>query len=150
MRWSKSAPSGSTARWSMTTSSAALQVCISIPVSACARRRSATSSMMSSRSASFVGVPVLADGWRRVDRHVRAPPSRLRLRCRVDRSRWAPSSGRSPFSGTARSLSEALSLSGRVSLCPEEVFEVLGKTVAIGMHLFGGRHVREGAAFEFQ
>ena len=35
-------------------------------------------------------------------------------------------------------------------LCLEELFEVLGKTVAIRMHLFGGRHVRQGAAFKFQ
>lgn len=58
-RWSGSAASGSAGRWSMTTSSAALQVCISIPVSASARRRSATSSMTSSRSVTCVGCQCL-------------------------------------------------------------------------------------------
>ena len=35
-------------------------------------------------------------------------------------------------------------------LCLEELFEVLGKAVAIRMHLFGGWHMRQGAAFKFQ
>jgi len=35
-------------------------------------------------------------------------------------------------------------------LCLEELFEVFGKAVAIRAHLFGGRHVRQGAAFKWQ
>ena len=35
-------------------------------------------------------------------------------------------------------------------LCLEELFEALSKTVAIRMHLFGGWHMRQGAAFKFQ
>ena len=35
-------------------------------------------------------------------------------------------------------------------LCLEELFEVFGKAVAIRVHLFGGRHVRQGAAFKWQ
>ena len=35
-------------------------------------------------------------------------------------------------------------------LCLEELFEVLGKAVAIRVHLFGDRHVRQGAAFKCQ
>ena len=48
------------------------------------------------------------------------------------------------------SLLEALGLPDCLFLCPEEVFEVLGKAVTIRVHLFGGWHVREGAAVECQ